>query len=112
MTRPTKFTDLGYSLDDLVSEQNPIAWREYLNDERFYFAEANGVQMYSYTNCHYIVCRNRVFVRYGYEGRNLLNDLANDPETYFERFVEAYDEIEREYGDSLRRLEMDNPFGA
>jgi hypothetical protein len=99
MTRPTNFTELGYSLDDLVSPQNPIAWRDYLSDEQFGFVEVNDVQMYSYTNCHYIVCRNRVFVRFGYHGRNLFNDLiANGTETYLEQYVLAYDEIERLYG--------------
>jgi hypothetical protein len=103
MTRPTKFTDLGRSLDDLVSDANPVSWREWLPKRCDKYAKQNGVQMYSSSNCHYIVCEDRVFARFGYHGRNLLNDLAtNGTQWYYERYIEMYDEINELYGKVAR----------
>lgn len=97
--RPEKFTDLGYSLNSIVNEIHPVTWREYLTRDDMDTVESNGVKMYSYSNCHYIVCDERVFCRVGYHGRNLFNDLQtnegkqmilNKYQNYFDEFGGKY----------------------
>lgn len=57
---------VGKLVDDLVSVENPIPWREWLPQRCELRATSNGVQWWLSANCHYFVYNGRVLTHYGH----------------------------------------------
>lgn len=68
------------TLDSLVSEENPVPWREWLPRRTVRKGIRNGVEHWVSANCHYVVKDGVVYGAFGFSGFTLFRELSKRSE--------------------------------